>query len=78
MTTDAKPSKKKTLDSFLLNNILCSIRTKTLLTIFLVFLIFYAIIVGIIIGIFSETYFQYEGKINKKIKISSQWNVSWK
>ena len=63
--SEESPSKKKKFDSFLLTNILCSIRTKTLLTIFLVFLIFYAIIVGIIVGIFSETYFQYESKCSK-------------
>ena len=71
----SQPTKKK-FDSFLLTNILCSIRTKTLLTIFLVFLIFYAIIVGIIVGIFSQTYFQYEGKKTKTIDMKiSKWNV---
>eukprot|EP01080_Neovahlkampfia_damariscottae_P011311 gene11311-4122_t len=59
-TKNTKPFTKKKADSFLLTNILCSIRTKTLLTIFLIFLIFYGIIVGIIVGIFSQTYFQYE------------------
>jgi hypothetical protein len=62
MEVEKKVKKKSFVDNFLCTNILCSIRTKTLLTIFTIFLIFFGIIVGIVIGVFSETYFQYESK----------------
>ena len=55
--------KKSFRENFILTNILCSIRTKTLLTIFSIFVVFFGIILGIIIGVFSDTYFQYEGNL---------------
>jgi hypothetical protein len=62
------PKKKKLVENFLLTNILCSIRTKTLLSLFSIFLIFFGIIVGIILGIFSDTYFKYERNSNLNSK----------
>eukprot|EP01080_Neovahlkampfia_damariscottae_P002407 gene2407-2871_t len=84
-TFPAYKTKKSFRENFLLTNILCSIRTKTLATIFTFFVIFFGIITGIIIGVFSDTYFQYEvnginqaaRRINRVIKDLSDINSNF-
>jgi hypothetical protein len=47
-------------NSLIVTNILCSIRTKSLIILIVAFLIFYAAILGLVLGIFPNAFYSFE------------------
>jgi PAS domain S-box-containing protein len=52
--------KQNSIWDILCTNVICSIRSKTLVTVLIAFLVFYAVILGLILGVFPDTFLKFE------------------
>lgn len=58
--SEEKKGKTKEVGSIICSNILCSIRAKTLLTLLVAFVVFYCVILGLVLGVFPNTFLEFE------------------